>query len=605
MYGRGRVETAPAATLEERISSVERAAAAEGEPEPEARAYRSFAEKARHFLGAADAPVLSAGEAEPSAPAQVQAQGREGLGRPQAASPAERVLSRVLAENPAVEPALAAVFDAPGRESLRDGDWKGELARVLEPFLRNRAAREETSYEDYMARLGGDAAARERADFARLLVKQAGHRTDGDTYFFRDHPLWKGPLEEYLAKRVAERRAARTLTVQSVGTGSGAEAYGLAIMVDRALRAAGEDPSRWEVGILTYDVSLKSLLLAGRGLFALTPKDEPVFKEVGAERYFEPRGAGLRLAAPLRSWIKPVYADLDQADQHPIVLKPRADVVFVNYLLHLLRLTPAAALADHWLSGTWSDHGFLSMAQLLVAEVGASPRAPAAIGASKPLVQRMRERVGVVGWSYFGDGFESLAGFAQSLNNWMLGWRAPARAASRLGAELERGLRADPFKAFEADPRVADYLESLRARGVTATLTTETLPLAFIARRREVFVNVGWVLAGPLAGERLELLKQEVERGLRGMEGAVPELNVPRPPQPFEHPDLGKGEATLFGHTLEGAALRLGRFGGHAAVFWLTRRLTPISDAYRGENVALKEQPKRPARSSGGWAVKM
>lgn len=440
-------------------------------------------------------------------------------------------------------------------------DWEGGLETALGPLFDNVArtkGAEPTVYRGWLA--GSDEAREERQALGSMLRHHTSHRAETWTYLFRDHPLWKEPLEAFLDRKIAERRADKRLELQSVGAGYGVEGYSLAITVERALRRNGEDPSNWDVRIPVYDVSLVSLLSAGAGAYRVEPKDRETFEAIGAAPYFDKiEGGLLRLKAPLRDWIRPVFADLNQPQQHPIVTSARPDAVFANYLLFHLRLHPAAALADHWLQGRWSPHGFLSMAQTIVAEVGGSGRAPAKLGSEMPLLDRFGLSVGVIGTAWHGDSFRPSASWLDNL--WLR--RFPeTREAVRLGGTVARSLRRDPFANVEADAKTVELLESL---GSKVELTTDEIAIGR-AEDGTLVLNAGWLVAGPDAAARRSRLAQILARG---------------------PPERRDGEVRpISGRTLEGATLRVEKEDGRAYLRWLDGKLVPVSDAFRDDNAA-------------------
>jgi chemotaxis methyl-accepting protein methylase len=474
----------------------------------------------------------------------------------------------VFAEHPEAEEALADRFRSSAYGSLAlESAWKADLAVAMRPWMSWRAA--ELGYPTLARYLGfvrADTihAASEREGLAKLLVGHTEHRAEEWTYIFRDYPLWKAPLERYLDTLIARRKGVRTISLQSVGAGYGSEAYSLAIMTEQALRRAGEDPGTWRVAIRAYDVSLLSLLTTGRGLYKLGERDTAVFKALGLEPYFDQRPGGLlQLKGPLAGWIKPVWADLNDLNQHPIVTDQRTDVVFANYLLYHLRMAPGHALADHWLSGSWAEHGFLSMAQVAVGEVGSSRLEPASLIGRDFLGYHYGGNIGWAGRAFYGDSFSANGGL---LRQWWRKLRRPAgRAVLAAGMSFLSSLTHDPFFRAPVNEGVLAWLsEAAQATGLEIVLTTQDV----LAQRDgdRLHLNVGWVLS-PDADQSLleEFVAEETAR-------------VPLPGE--------TGPARVTARTEEGAVLKLVSDQAGTWLSWLSERFTPISIAFHSDNAA-------------------
>jgi hypothetical protein len=500
-------------------------------------------------------------------------------------------LELVLLEHPAVEKELEARIAASPYAAELSGRWKPAASRALEPFLESVARRRAWTPARYTAFLASreQGAAEERASLARMLSENTSHPTEAATALLRDHPIWKAPLEAYLAKLIASRKEEKTLSLQSVGAAYGVEAYGLAVVADRVLRQSGEDPSKWDVRIDAYDKSLVSLLAAGQGLLKLDSADADVFAENDLEQAFHPEHAPsaeghpfrepgqaspspeglLRLRPDLRRWIRPVYADLDQEAQHSIVTGARPDVVFANYTLYHLRLEPAAALANHWLRGRWNDAGFLSLAHVVLAEIGAAPRKAGEM-TKVGLLRRFEANVGAHGRGYYADSFRALGGFVRQA--WLKLTNSATRSALRAGEAFASELSSDPFASMKVD---ADALSVLTeaAKLVRVVVTTQEIAFKFDTESGLMHVNAGWLAPG---ADR-SVLSAFVESILQTLRG-----RAMRP--------------GLTGRTLEGAELRI----DDGRLFWLDERLAPITDDYRSHNAARGAKSKGRSPAGGG-----
>ncbi|MBI5203139.1 MAG: hypothetical protein HY925_16230 [Elusimicrobia bacterium] len=427
-----------------------------------------------------------------------------------------------------------------------DGSWKESLPRLFEPYVQ----------------LGGKVTPE--------LLAGASHRAEDWTYIFRDHPLWKKPLEEYLDGLIARRKDSRRLDLDSVGAGYGSEAYSLAIVVDEALRRAGEEPAAWDVRIRAQDLSIASLLAADRGLYRPGERDKETFAELGLEKYFEPAEGGLlRLKRPMRDWIRPYFVDLNDPRQHSL-LPALTDVLFGNYLLFHLRRDPATALAEKWLAGEWSDHGFLSMAQVVVAEVGRSARAKVDV----PLNYLFSSNVGWAGLAFYGDNYRVPGGFKDAMRE-LFRRRGLVKKVQERGGSVDRELSRDAFHRFALDPKAVASMRRAAARaGLSPSLTTDDISVRADADSGKLYVNVGWLLEAPDGEERIAAFEKLVSKELE------------RVPPTGRSPPAGPISGRLYG----GGVLKVDETGSAPMLYWLTDRLVPISAAYRSDNAAKSEK---------------
>lgn len=489
------------------------------------------------------APLPAAAEAPRAFVAPVAAPG---------ASPvsALSVLEKAFAENPeeAAQVDRRVAVASVGR-LFDGGDYKADLAEAFAP---------------YIALSGGGETREQRQALMKTLAHNTGHRAEEWTYLFRDHPLWKDGLDGFLDSRIAERRASgeRRLDLQSVGAAYGSEPYTLAITADRALRRNGEDPGAWDVRIPAYDVSLLSLLTAGKGLYRLGPRDASSFERSGAGEYFTPGPAeGLHLLKPeLTKWIRPVWADLNDPRQQALVTAEKPDAVFANYLLFHLRLAAGAALGQHWLSGSWAaTRGFLSMAQVVVAEVGASPRESAPL--EKPLLSQFGGNVGIAGRMFYGENHRAPGGVRRVWRDWRRSKTADGRAAEAARGLFMAALYKDPTARGRLDSEALAALEDVsRRHGVPVVLTNEDLSMLWSKQENRLYVNVGLVLAG-----RTQALKAWAEQELSG--------RAPAPSAPSVSAVL-----------LEGAPVTIASEDGARVLRWLEKPVTVVSDAFRSDN---------------------
>lgn len=511
-----------------------------------------------------------------------------------------QVIAKVMAEDPAARAQLLDSFEhAPFRAGLGavaqpEAYLAERLGEAFEPYFQTYA--KEVGHADAESGLrhllGDSESARETRQGLGRLLRNGSARSESWTYIFRDSALWQKSLEEYLDGRIAQKRAAgtRDLHIQSVGAAYGAEPYTLAMLTEDALKRAGEDPAAWKVRIDAGDLSLMSLISAKEGFY----------RNPEGGGYFIPKSAGLalrreaeagrllpagspelyRLRADLRAWIRPVYMDLNDVRQHRVLSEAQPDAVFANYILTHLRPGPAARLAEHFLSGAWSDHGFLAMAQTLVAEVSnlGGLAAKGRLGHEGSFLRRMALTVGAIGGAYSGESHEPYTRFRDFLFTNRSG---PGRAARRAAARYVDAIRKDPFHSEALDPAAVAAFTRLQAEtGVRLELTTSDSLAVGMTRGGAVAVSVGLLMPG--ADGRIEL-----------MERMVREL-APKA-QPVGAPEAAAGTS------LEGARLKI----AGSSLVWLVRgRLAPITDHYVDEKPPAPPRPPGAPAHSGGISVR-
>ncbi len=208
----------------------------------------------------------------------------------------------------------------------------------------------------------------------------AGHH---QTALFRSHRTWLTSLEKFTRELVREqdKRQDRTIRVSSLGASTGAEAYSVAAIVlssleDYATELGVPDEEReewlnsWNVEILAVDYELGPLLNAARGTFAYPegPASDHHFQSPPADywevlqRYlptYFPSQNGVHRALPrLRSWVKPVFADLNEPLDRARVLSRSQHILLMNNFSQLMKssfldLLLEAGLSMHTNEKTW------------------------------------------------------------------------------------------------------------------------------------------------------------------------------------------------------------------------------------------------------------
>lgn len=531
-----------------------------------------------------------------------------------------QVVAKVLADDPAAKAELLASFEAaPFRAALgdvgRSEDYlTSRLGEAFVPYFETYA--KEVGHADADAGLRfllteEPSAVETRRGLGRVL-RSGSARSESWTYIFRDSALWQKHLETYLDGRVAAKkaRAERSLSVQSVGAAYGAEPYTLAILTDAALKRAGEDPKTWNVKIAAADMSLMSLISAREGFYKdpdgggyFIPKyaGEALRRESAEGRLLPAGSPGLyRLREDLRPWVQPFYIDLNDVRQQRALTETKPDVVFANYVLTHLRLAPAVKLADHWLSGQWSDHGFLSMAQTLVAEVSEAGKlaAQGTLGHLGSFMRSVSLTVGAIGGAYAGESNEPW----HRLRDMVFTNRTPTAKKVRAAAAAYRSaLWKDPFHAADLDGAALEALSSLAAEtGVVIELTADASITVGMTRQDAVAVSVGLLIGDESTrAKRLDLMDRLVRvYAKKAVKGEVPQ-------RPTSDPRFGDGTILIEGTSNEGARLKAVSFADGARLLWLTPgRLAPITDAYVDEKPPAPPRPPGAPRN-GGISIRM
>jgi len=169
----------------------------------------------------------------------------------------------------------------------------------------------------------------------------AGYLTVGETYFFRDSPLFKALEHQILPSLIATRRAQGMLQLRiwSAGCATGEEPYSLALILDRLL----PDRSRWALTILATDINLEALHVAQRGVYRQWSfRNTPDWVRT---RYFHHRdGETFEVAPGIRQTV--VFAPLNLNDgSYPSVVTNTVamDLIFCRNVL--MYFTPQAQRA--------------------------------------------------------------------------------------------------------------------------------------------------------------------------------------------------------------------------------------------------------------------
>ena len=217
-------------------------------------------------------------------------------------------------------------------------------ARSLRIWLGLRAQKSESSPEDYveqMARSKTSFFKEERAVLRKTLLRMAERASATDTAFFRAPDEWYGTTEEYLNDLIRRKieNGDKFIGAKSGGSSIGLEAYSLAVLIDRVLRAQGQNPRDWRVVIEAFDRNISCLLAAQRGIYSDSVFDrdrEPMPKgrhpgrnKQYLKRYGLKRDGLARFISMFCGWIQPIYMDLNDMNPASLVLN-KANILFAN-----------------------------------------------------------------------------------------------------------------------------------------------------------------------------------------------------------------------------------------------------------------------------------
>ncbi len=162
--------------------------------------------------------------------------------------------------------------------------------------------------EDCMRRLLSKTPSREQ------IKALARHLTVGETYFFRDPPIFDALQNHILPPLIRQRRqTVKTLRIWSAGCSSGEEAYSIAILLQRMI----PDHREWQISIIASDINTVLLDKARSGVYNEWSFRKPPTWLCGA--YFRKSGERLyELAAEVRRMVAFSYLNLAE-DAYPAI----------------------------------------------------------------------------------------------------------------------------------------------------------------------------------------------------------------------------------------------------------------------------------------------
>lgn len=119
----------------------------------------------------------------------------------------------------------------------------------------------------------------------------------GETYFFRDKPLWDSLKEEILPEIIETNTSTHTMRFWSAGCSTGEEAYSLALTIRELMPTL----NGWDLNILATDISELSLNRAKQAIYNRRSTRE--VSQFLLDRWFETEGSDLKLKRSICSMV--------------------------------------------------------------------------------------------------------------------------------------------------------------------------------------------------------------------------------------------------------------------------------------------------------------
>ncbi|OGG02368.1 MAG: hypothetical protein A3F83_12320 [Candidatus Glassbacteria bacterium RIFCSPLOWO2_12_FULL_58_11] len=164
----------------------------------------------------------------------------------------------------------------------------------------------------------------------RQIEILASHLTIGETYFFREKPIFETLRDKVLRELIQSRMGtSRRLRIWSAGCSSGEEPYSIAMLLSRFL----PDIKDWNITILATDINPQSLDKARDGLYK-----EWSFRNAPAdikEQFFsKTRDKSYQIRADMQELVRLGYLNLAE-DTYPSLLNDTnaMDVIFCKNVL--------------------------------------------------------------------------------------------------------------------------------------------------------------------------------------------------------------------------------------------------------------------------------
>ncbi|MEW6535527.1 MAG: hypothetical protein AB1454_07880 [Candidatus Auribacterota bacterium] len=201
------------------------------------------------------------------------------------------------------------------------------------------------------------------SDYIALSALIGADPGTGTTNFFRDYENWQAQLENYISDIIAQKTARNdlSLSIRSVGSAIGKEAYSIAAFVEQALlkyallnvagdiedlyermKLAQQWVDKWDVNVYAFDNSFVRLATAREGMYLsdgevarITGSRPELLKMFGKKYpgngYFPIYSVNNRL----KRWMVPVYIDLN-SDLSPLE-RYKGEITFSMNVLRYLR----------------------------------------------------------------------------------------------------------------------------------------------------------------------------------------------------------------------------------------------------------------------------
>ena len=613
---RARARSSTPLTLEFDARKIEDSVAFSGSPGRQYPAYRAredlplaaLTESSKDAL--VDAAAREALDAPPPAARRLERALSAALARPVRAAreaPPARPL-RALAEGLLSDKSVAAGARRSAslnhEQPASDAELLAVLAKALEPALRARGR--ELGFADAAEYSGwalSDRGAAERAEWERRLEVLGWSSGEMYSGFFRSRNGWVKATREYLDRAVAERvrSGRRELRLKSLGVGTGQEPYSLALLVEASLRAAGEDSAKWKIDIEAYDVNARSLWAVTRGAFerravfgVQTPfgGGVPEGYEALAAELFTGDERVVRASERLRSWMRPVFLNLNDKAQQEALAQTPGELLFANNTMIHMEHGASVELADRVLRGDWArpkSRALLNLSGMLVAELDPpGTRGPAVtLESSNPL-----EVLGGVSASgqitkvvlELGEKFKTGLGARPPFVIRVLrqfrraaGWLAQPGALRlapgivRAASAHEKALSMTPSLQKELDEGLlAAAEEAAASRGLALRLHFDAGPGRL--EGEALSLNAAWLFKeGPAsAAEREEALARLLRRLTAGLPARAPPER-----ETWDGGARGEGAVVAKGALDFGGTVRAVRFQDGSSLVWLSSRLFP------------------------------
>ena len=199
----------------------------------------------------------------------------------------------------------------------------------------------------------------------------ASHLTNGETYFFREKPVFEALSEDILPELIRVReKTSRQLRIWSAGCSTGEEPYSIAILLSRLI----PDIENWNITVLATDINPRALRRASLGLYkkwSFRGTPAAIRKQYFRKRCFNRTKEGLwRIRPGIRRMVKLAYLNLAE-DSFPSLLNNTnaMDLILCRNVLMYFEERKQKRVAENFshalLDGGWLIAGASESSQLL------------------------------------------------------------------------------------------------------------------------------------------------------------------------------------------------------------------------------------------------